>query len=62
MDQRVEKARERSEKMSAEQLEPLEELKAKIAAITNVPVSEHVGAYEELHGDLQRALSEIEGL
>lgn len=48
--------------MSAEQLEPLEELKAKIAAISNVPVSEHVGAYEEIHGDLQRALSEIEGL
>jgi len=48
--------------MSAEQIEPLEELKAKISAISNVPVSEHVVAYEEIHGDLQRALSEIEGL
>ena len=48
--------------MSAEQIERLEELKAKIAAISNAPVSEHVRAYEEIHGDLQRALSEIEGL
>ena len=48
--------------MSAEQIEPLEELKAKIAAISYAPVSEHVVAYEEIHGDLQRALSEIEGL
>ena len=34
----------------------------KISAISHLPVSEHVAAYEEIHGDLQRALSEIEGL
>ena len=40
----------------------LEELKGKIAEIAEKPVTEHVAAYEEIHGDLQRALSEIEGL
>lgn len=48
--------------MSPELPEPLEELKAKISSISALPVSEHVAAYEEIHGDLQRALSEIEGL
>lgn len=48
--------------MSAEFSEPLEELKSKISAISQLPVAEHVAAYEEIHGDLQRALSEIEGL
>lgn len=48
--------------MSAPVPESLEEMKVKIAAIAQLPVSEHVPAYEEIHGDLQRALSEIEGL
>lgn len=48
--------------MSALTPDPLEELKAKIASLTSQPVNEHVAAYEEIHGDLQRALSEIEGL
>jgi hypothetical protein len=40
----------------------LHQLGEKISAISQLPVSEHVAAYEEIHGDLQRALSEIEGL
>lgn len=42
--------------------ESLEQLREKIAAITQMPVSDHVPAYEEIHSDLQRALTEIEGL
>lgn len=48
--------------MSAELPDSLEELKNKISSLSEQPVSEHVAAYEEIHGDLQRALSEIEGL
>lgn len=48
--------------MSAPLPESIESLKGKIAEISEKPVNEHVGAYEEIHGDLQRALSEIEGL
>lgn len=48
--------------MSTPNPEPLEQLKAKIHQMSELPVGEHVGAYEEIHGDLQRALSEIEGL
>lgn len=38
------------------------QLAEKLSAISQMPVSEHVAAYEEIHEDLQRALSEIEGL
>lgn len=48
--------------MSATNPEALDALKEKISALAEQPVSEHVAAYEEIHGDLQRALSEIEGL
>lgn len=48
--------------MSAVSPDPLDEIKSKIASLTEQPVSEHVGAYEEIHSDLQSALSEIEGL
>lgn len=40
----------------------LESIKSKIDAIATKPVSEHPAAYEEIHGELQKALSEIEGL
>ena len=40
----------------------LESIKSKIDAIRTKPVSEHPAAYEEIHGELQKALSEIEGL
>lgn len=48
--------------MSTSLPESLDALKGKIAAIAQQPVNEHVAAYEEIHVDLQRALSEIEGL
>lgn len=48
--------------MSSALPDPLEELTSKISLLANQPVSEHVAAYEEIHSDLQRALSEIEGL
>lgn len=48
--------------MNAFTPDPLEELKRKISALAEQPVNEYVAAYEEIHGDLQRALSEIEGL
>jgi hypothetical protein len=48
--------------MSTPLPDSLDELKGKISAIADQPVSEHVAAYEEIHSDLQRALSEIEGL
>lgn len=38
------------------------QLSEKISALSELPVNEHVDAYEEIHRDLQRALSEIEGL
>lgn len=37
-------------------------IKSKIDTIATKPVSEHPAAYEEIHGELQKALSEIEGL
>lgn len=40
----------------------LDSIKEKIEAISELPVGEHVAAYEELHGELQKALAEIEGL
>lgn len=48
--------------MSSAIPDPIEELKSKIASLSDTPVNEHVAAYEEIHTDLQRALSEIEGL
>lgn len=44
------------------QSEYVDGLLSKISALSELPVSEHVAAYEEIHGDLQKALSEIEGL
>jgi hypothetical protein len=40
----------------------MDALRHKISAVSNLPVGEHVVAYEEIHGDLQGALSDIEGL
>ena len=44
------------------QSEHVNGLLVKISALSELPVSEHVAAYEEIHGDFQKALSEIEGL
>jgi hypothetical protein len=48
--------------MSSPISDPIEEIKQKITSLPVQPVSDHAAAYEEIHGDLQRALSEIEGL
>ncbi|MFM7499114.1 MAG: hypothetical protein ACKO3U_00085 [Actinomycetota bacterium] len=48
--------------MSGELPESITSMREKIAALSEKEVSEHVLAYEEIHSDLQRALSEIEGL
>lgn len=48
--------------MSLPHPEPLDQLKEKINAIGELEVGDHVAAYEEIHGELQKALSEIEGL
>ena len=48
--------------MSVPNPDSLEQLKEKIAHLGELEVSDHVAAYEEIHGDLQKALSEIEGL
>ncbi len=48
--------------MSGELSTSINSIKEKIAALSEKEVSEHVPAYDEIHTDLQRALSEIEGL
>lgn len=48
--------------MSVPSPDSLEQLKEKIVHLGELEVGDHVAAYEEIHGDLQRALSEIEGL
>lgn len=48
--------------MSEELPESITSMREKIAALSEKEVSDHVLAYEEIHSDLQRALSEIEGL
>lgn len=40
----------------------IESIKSKIDSIPTRPISEHPAVYEEIHGELQKALSEIEGL
>ena len=40
----------------------LEQLKAKIAAINNLPISEHSGEFEKVHQLLQQALSNLDGV
>jgi len=39
----------------------LEQLKSKIAAINNLPISEHSGEFEKVHQLLQQALSNLDG-
>jgi len=48
--------------MSGELPESITSMREKFAALSDKEVSDHVLAYEEIHSDLQRALSEIEGL
>ena len=40
----------------------LEQLKAKIAAINNLPISEHSAEFEKVHRLLQQALSNLDGV
>ncbi len=40
----------------------LERLKSKIAAINNLPISEHSGEFEKIHQLLQQALSNLDGV
>ena len=40
----------------------LEQLKIKIAAINNLPISEHSGEFEKVHQLLQQALSNLDGV
>ena len=40
----------------------LEQLKAKIAAINNLPISEHSAEFEKVHQFLQQALSNLDGV
>jgi len=40
----------------------LEQLKSKIAAINNLPLSDHSGEFEKVHQFLQQALSNLDGV
>jgi len=40
----------------------LEQLKSKIAAINNLPLSDHSGEFEKVHQLLQQALSNLDGV
>lgn len=51
-----------SDNQGSEPLPSLDSIKQRISDISQKPLSEHPDEYEAIHSDLQRVLSNIDGL